>query len=318
MLNISGLKLPFIAGIPVTGNVYFVDSGSGITNDENRGVHPTKSPCATWEGAYDKCTADNGDMVILMPGHAETITTAIALDTAGVTTLGVGNGDNRPIITVNAAVNGLDITGDDQKIVNVQMETGSSVTAATRFIRVAASDVEIAKCKCVMTYDMYHNVVVISGDNVVIDDCVFMSTVTTSAGVHPQTCILNTTGTHVVVKNSYFNDCGSKKAERWRAVVESGALATHLEVRDCTFVVRGIATRTRSAGASDGTGTGAPSMSTLYCRSISPSANTSAGAAFTPTYQYIVESYDVAAINKVALVAVTTSDKRLKTAIMYL
>jgi hypothetical protein len=59
-------------------------------------------------------------------------------------------------------------------------------------------------------------------------------------------------------------------------------------------------------------------MATKYCRGISPSSNTSVGSIFTPTYQYIVQTYNVAAVNKVGVVTVTTSDLRLKKMVVYL
>jgi hypothetical protein len=313
-----------INGIPIvgphmtTGQIYFVDSGTGLSS--NTGLSE-KAPLATLfgtGGAISKTTANQGDVIYLFPGHAETITTSGALSTAGVTVVGLGNGDNRPTITVNAAVYGLNFTADDIKVHNVRVVAGSSATAATRLVRVAASDIEVSKCRFEMAYDMYHLGVNISGDNIKYLDCEFENTVSTSASDHPQTALLTTLATNVLVKGCRFRDVAAKKAERWRACVEGGGLASSTCVEECTFICRGIATRTRSAGASDGTGTQSPTMATLYCRAISPSANTSAGALYTPTYQYIIESYDVAAINKVGLVSVTTSDKRMKTEIVYL
>ena len=317
MLNISGLKLPMVADMLVGGDVYFVDSGHARANDNYTGTHPTNTPLATLDAAIGKCTANNGDFIILAPGHAETLTTAVTVDVAGITIIGIGNGDNRPTFTVNGAINGINITADDVKIANIGMTTGSSVTAAGRWIRIAASDIEISKCRFELPYDMYHGIVTISGDNIQIHDCLFENRVTTSASVHPQTCILNTLATNVLVKNCRFIDTASKKAERWRACCEGGGLASKMVVEDCTFICRGIATRTRSAGASDGTGTQSPTMATLYCRAISPSANTAVGALYTPTYQYIIESYNVAAVNKVGLVSVTTSDIRMKREVVY-
>jgi len=307
MLNISGLKLPMIADMLVGGTVYFVDSGSARANDNDVGTHPTNTPLATLDAAIGKCTASNGDFIVLMPGHAETLTSAVAVDVAGVTIIGIGNGDNMPSFTVNAAINGFNITADDVKIANIRMTTGSSVTAAGRWMRIAASDVEISKCRFELPYDMYHGIVTISGDNINIHDCLFENEVTTSANAHPQTCILNTLASNVLVKDCRFIDTASKKAERWRACIEGGGLTSKMVVEDCTFVCRGIATRTRSAGASDGTGTGAPTMATIFCRAISPSANTALGSLYTPTYQYIMQSYNVAAVNVQNLIAATTT-----------
>lgn len=313
-----------INGIPVigphmtTGQIYFVDSGTGSSG--NSGLdekHPLSTVFGT-TGALSKCIANQGDVIYVFPGHAETLTSAGTLSVAGTTIVGLGNGDNRPTITVNGAFRGIKITGDDTMMTNMRIVAGSSITAAASLMYIDASDVEVSKCRFEMAYDMYHLLVTRTGDNIKILECEFENTVTTSASAHPQVAVLNRGSTNVLVKGCRFRDVGAYKAERWRACVEGGPLASSLCVEDCTFICRGIATRTRSAGASDGTGNQSPTMATLFCRAISPSANTAVGALYTPTYQYIIESYNVAAINKVGLVSVTTSDKRMKTDIVYL
>jgi hypothetical protein len=313
MLNISGLKLPMIGDMLVGGNVYFVDSGSGVTNNENNGLHPTKGPLATITGALAKCTDANGDFIVCMPGHAETLTASIQVNKTGVTIIGVGNGDNMPTITVNAnSIFGLNVAADDVKIHNMRVIAGASFGLSSRWARVAASDVVISACRFESAYVCYHNVVVISGDNVQILDSTFDYTDATddTTGIKAQACILNIAGTNVLVKGCRFNDVLTSKSYGWPAVIEGGKLTASLTVQECTFICRGIATRTRSAAASG-------VMYTIDCRAISPSANTSAGAIYTYTYQYVIESYDVAAVNKHALIGVSTSDIRMKTKVVY-
>ena len=94
-------------GAPVvpftTGTVYYVSSGAAGASDNNAGTDKNK-PLATVDGAIGKCTASVGDVIVLMPGHAETVTaTNIALDVAGVTIVGLGYGLNRPVFTFGAA-----------------------------------------------------------------------------------------------------------------------------------------------------------------------------------------------------------------------
>jgi len=113
MLNISGLKLPMIGDMLVGGDVYFLDSGGANAANGNVGKHPVNDPVATLAGAFDRCTASNGDFIIPLPGHAETLTAEVAVDVAGATIIGVGNGDNKPAFTVNGAVNGFNFTADD-------------------------------------------------------------------------------------------------------------------------------------------------------------------------------------------------------------
>lgn len=260
------------------------------------------------------CTvANRGDVINVLPGHTETISTALALSTAGTQIVGHGIGDTRPTFTVNSALNTLNITGSDTKVVNLRFLTGSSVTAATRFIRVAASNVRIIGCQFEMTYAMYVNVDLISGDDIQVDNCNFVAGIASKANTRPQAAVLNRAGTNVLVINSRFNDFknGGHKRMGWLACVEGGAVAGSTQIEKCTFVCRNIATRTRYAGASG-------EVYTIDCRGISPSGNTGVGSIFTPTYQYIIETYNVAAVNKVGVVTVTTSDMRLKTMVSYL
>ena len=87
-----------IQGMPVLntypGNVFWVNSNVG--SDGNKGTR-TK-PFATLDYAIGKCTANNGDIIMVMPNHAETITGAagIALDVAGVSIVGLGVFNQRP------------------------------------------------------------------------------------------------------------------------------------------------------------------------------------------------------------------------------
>lgn len=81
-----------------TGSYFFVNSGAG--SSVNDGKSPTY-PLATVDQAVNKCTADKGDVIVVMPGHAETISSAttLVLDVAGVTVVGLGTGNKRPTFT---------------------------------------------------------------------------------------------------------------------------------------------------------------------------------------------------------------------------
>lgn len=81
-----------------TGTVYYVSSVVGSTN--NSGTSPT-SPKATLTQGLTLCAASKGDIVVLMPGHAETVNSAafIAVAKIGVTIVGLGEGMLRPTFT---------------------------------------------------------------------------------------------------------------------------------------------------------------------------------------------------------------------------
>jgi len=60
---------------------------------------------ATVQGAVDQCVASRGDVIFVMPGHSETITTdgGLALSKAGVTIIGMGTGTLRPKLVYGTA-----------------------------------------------------------------------------------------------------------------------------------------------------------------------------------------------------------------------
>lgn len=123
----------------VTGDVYFVDSGATGASNGNDGLTP-QSPCATWDGAINKCTASNGDYIILLPGHSETIATASAVsaDVAGVTTVGIGRGASRPSFNLTSTASTIAISGAGNSVENILITGGVDAIVAT--IIVSAAD----------------------------------------------------------------------------------------------------------------------------------------------------------------------------------
>ncbi len=95
-----------------TGNRFFVDFGNTESGgDTDGGGKNPAVPFLTLDWAIGKCTPNNGDIIYVMPGHAETITTAgaITCDVAGISIIGLGEGSNRPIITFGASSNAASI-----------------------------------------------------------------------------------------------------------------------------------------------------------------------------------------------------------------
>lgn len=63
-----------VGGIPFTGNYYFVDPANGADGNEGS----VELPLATLDGALDKCTAGNNDVVILIGDGATTNTARLS------------------------------------------------------------------------------------------------------------------------------------------------------------------------------------------------------------------------------------------------
>lgn len=111
--------LPAVGNAPLTtGNVWFVDSGTGSNSNDGKSI---ESPLATIDAAIGKCTASNGDLIIVFPGHAETISgaTSLVMDVAGVHVLGLGSGSLRPTLTFSATTSTISISGADCTLENM-------------------------------------------------------------------------------------------------------------------------------------------------------------------------------------------------------
>ncbi|MCC6172060.1 MAG: hypothetical protein IT481_08530 [Gammaproteobacteria bacterium] len=82
------------------GSTFYVDSAIGGTE----GTSP-QTALATLAAAVAKCAANQGDVIVMLPGHAETISSnaALSLSVAGIRVIGLGVGDNRPKLTIDTA-----------------------------------------------------------------------------------------------------------------------------------------------------------------------------------------------------------------------
>lgn len=111
--GVSSFGIPVMgsgSSIPVTtGKYFYVDSNLG--NAGNTGLEPTAA-LATIAQAITKCTTSKGDVIIVMPGHAETVATATAfnLNKIGVSIVGLGQGTLRPTISLSLAAATLTIS----------------------------------------------------------------------------------------------------------------------------------------------------------------------------------------------------------------
>jgi hypothetical protein len=110
-----------VRGVPVEiippNKVYFVQNTIG--SDGNKGTKD--KPFKTLDYAIGRCTASKGDIIFLLPGHAETISAAggITCDVAGVTIIGLGYGSLRPTFTWSATASTWLVTAANVTIQNI-------------------------------------------------------------------------------------------------------------------------------------------------------------------------------------------------------
>jgi hypothetical protein len=120
MARLSSLGVQYQA----EAQVLFVDSGAtqALDADDTEHGHSFDKPLATIDYAIGLCTADEGSVILVAPGHNETLAAAtIDFDVAGVTCIGLGEGTLRPRIDFDNAASSIDIGANNVTLVNLTL-----------------------------------------------------------------------------------------------------------------------------------------------------------------------------------------------------
>jgi hypothetical protein len=194
-----------------TGSIFFVHSGTG-TNAAGYGNNPD-SPVASIDYAVGLCTADKGDVIYVMPGHAETVSAAggLDLDVAGITIRGIGSGSLQPTVTLGTIASAdVDIDAANVTVENIHFVAAVADVAAA--IDVNADDFTLRKCR--LTGDnaglnakiWVQDAAAGGSDRITIEDCYCMDK--DAANTH----FVNFAGTgdgHIVQRNTLIGDWGT-------------------------------------------------------------------------------------------------------------
>ncbi len=135
-----------IRGLPVAvthpGKVFWVSNATTLSDrqiggsDSNNGTFD--KPFGTITGGLAACVANRGDVIMVKPGHAETIAAAagLVLNKAGVAIVGLGVGSKRPTLTWSAAASTVSVVASNVSIQNFLFIS----TMATPFTTVAFAE----------------------------------------------------------------------------------------------------------------------------------------------------------------------------------
>jgi hypothetical protein len=123
------------------GRDYFVSSVIGAAGSSGRSV---KEAITTIALALVKCTASQGDRIICLEGHVETISsaTALTISKAGIEIIGLGRGSARPTITLDTGTDStINVTAARVKFTNMIFSANFAdivsfftLTTAKRFV----------------------------------------------------------------------------------------------------------------------------------------------------------------------------------------
>lgn len=186
--------------VGIAGNIWYVDSAAG-TDAVTHG-RSWQQPFAKIDYASAACTADNGDIIYVAPGHTEALTTtAMTLDEDGVTVIGLGNNSDRPTVTFAHGDSSIVISADDYTMVNLVF---SSITAPT------------------------NETIDVTGPGVTLDGCTWID-----CGTHEnQICVtLDTLAARSTIKNCEFYSADTSGATSAISIV--GGVIEHLVIENC-------------------------------------------------------------------------------------
>jgi hypothetical protein len=183
--GISSFGVPQLGGVSIpstTGKYWFVDSVTGSNGNSGKdSVHPV----ATIDYAVGLCTANKGDIIIVMPGHNESITaaTSLVVDVEGVSIIGLGVNQSRPMLDFDNTAGSIEMDAANCRLSNVVLR--ASVTAVVVAINVDANDITLDNIETTWeaTGDDFLMVVDMTAvDRCTIVDCKFFGELAVAGG----------------------------------------------------------------------------------------------------------------------------------------
>jgi len=232
-----GVPVMGAGSIPsTTGKYIFVSSTTGSNGNDGSSA---EQAVASLSQAVVLARASKGDVVVVMPGHAESVTSAgaLALSKAGVYFVGLGTGTLRPTITfsgstaatmtitaanvtvdnfvflqtLDAIVSPIVISAAGATLTNCYFSTATASAQVTQMIltTAAASNLTITNNRFVGTADAGNTaaITLVGGDNINISNNNFIGAYTTTVGAIQ--CITTLTTNIVIRANTIVNRTAS-------------------------------------------------------------------------------------------------------------
>lgn len=197
--GISSFGMPVVGSgaIPATnGNYFFVSSVTGSAGNDGTNM---STPYSTIVVALTQCVAANNDVIVALPGHVETLTSAttLALSKSGVTIQGIGNGAFRPTITLGTAnTTTIAVSAANISIDNVVF-VANFLSIAACFTLTTAKWFKVTNCEFRDTSTVLNflNIITVGAGANLTDGLTFNGNVVNNLGVTSNNTTLNIGGT---------------------------------------------------------------------------------------------------------------------------
>lgn len=250
----SGLT---IRGLPVDvvhpGKVFFLNNtavlppGGIAGSDNNPGT--LRKPFKTLVGAMSMCVASRGDVIMVAPGHAETISSSIAmtLATAGVLIVGTGVGALRPTFTLNTATSAtINITAAGISFVNC-LFLANFAAIVSCFTLTTAKNLSLVNCEFRDLSSSLNFITIVTtdttsddADGLLIDNCNIFG-----LGTSTNTAMVSMLGTNdrIQISNCYQQN-KSVGAVAGVMPIAAGKIVTNFIMKNNIFNLTNVTTDT--------------------------------------------------------------------------
>jgi hypothetical protein len=217
-----------------TGTVYYVDdSGSDGTASGSQ-----QKPFATIDYAIGQCTANIGDVIYVMPGHAEDITTATGIncDVAGVSIIGLGHGADVPTISFTAAAGSITVGAASVLLQNLKLVanfatgTTSGVTIAAAGDNCTLRGIKMRDTSAANEF-LIHVSVATTVTDLTVDGCSFVSLAGTLSN---SILFAGTTSDVVISNNTFFVDSSDSVVDHLVAAATNVTISNNILVNQDT------------------------------------------------------------------------------------
>ena len=253
--GITSMGVPSIGSgvIPVTnGNYYFVCNRTGANGSDGNDGTSADVPLATLAAAITKCSTDalGADVIVILPGHAESIAsaTALAFNVAGITIVGLGVGSNRPTFTFTTANTAKIVVSAANVKISGCIFVGNFLSIATCFSLTTAAGFTVDSCafrdtSAVLGFlSIITTTVSVNSDGLTFTNNEVQSDATTTPG--PTIVVANTLDRLTVTGNTVTHSTISNNVSA--LVAHAALVVTHLNMGSNT--VYSVNTDTATGG----------------------------------------------------------------------
>lgn len=235
--------MPFLSNLGpqllAEAQVLFVDYGhtNALDADDTEHGHSFEKPLATIDYAIDLCTAGERSVILVAPGHVDTLGDAqIDFDVSDITVIGIGEGSNKPKIVYGHANSSVDIGANNIHLINLRF-----VPSITDVL--IGVDIETGK-----TGTILENCEFAEGDDIAADEFIIgLALKATCTDTRVKNCLFRTglaadgataaiqlTGISdnvVIEKSRFIGNWGTA------AIYNDSGVCTDLLIDDCTMKV---------------------------------------------------------------------------------